>query len=452
MSASTFAHGHALVIGIGDYQEPELITAVPAAEASAVAQALRDPEICAYPDSQVRLITKDDTTHAKVALALDTLAQEAGPDDTALLFIAGHGLLGTDGRYYFACSDTLLNSRQQAEPDAALPAAVLLDKLRAIRARKLLLILDACFSGHVQPTLGGGPAAAPRPPLGAPPSAALGPEILATGEGRVLITASRPTQSSYYPLLGDRSYFGNALIEGLNGTGVQNSGGYIGLYELYDHLYARVSRTAADLGLEQEPVLTILSQVGPFPIAHFRGDAPSSAALGAPPIRQEPPQGAAVSVIEKKVVTAIGAGARAVSVEGGNTQVGEVDTLIYVGPGAHVGNITTGDMAKGNLIKISGMPAEAAGAGDQARLMELIAETVRRVAELTKAPKVPRQNVQFNLQMAREAAQAGDRASLLEYLETAHKLLVTLGGDVPEALKLGEAVGAQLQRAMALWF
>jgi hypothetical protein len=116
----------------------------------------------------------------------------------------------------------------------------LLDWLRKIQARKLLFIINACLSGHVGATLA--PAVGPA----VPPSDVHAVEILGTGEGRVVLTASRPGQFSFYKKEQPHSHFGQALIEGLRGQGVPNAGGYVGLYELYLHIYQSVNAKVGD--------------------------------------------------------------------------------------------------------------------------------------------------------------------------------------------------------------
>jgi hypothetical protein len=54
---------------------------------------------------------------------------------------------------------------------------------------------------------------------------------------------------------------------------VPNRGGYIGVFELYDYVWERVSTMVRAIagGLEQEPVLTSREVVGPFAVALYRG-------------------------------------------------------------------------------------------------------------------------------------------------------------------------------------
>jgi hypothetical protein len=61
------------------------------------------------------------------------------------------------------------------------------------------------------------------------------------------------------------------VIEGLRGVGVPSTDGYIGLFDLYHAIHERVTRAAASINSVQEPMLTILQGVGPFPLALHPG-------------------------------------------------------------------------------------------------------------------------------------------------------------------------------------
>ena len=87
--------------------------------------------------------------------------------------------------------------------------------------------------------------------------------LLATGEGRVIMVAAKKKQ---YSVIGHvkTTLFTTALVEGLEGNGVPNNGGYIDVYDLYRKVYADVKEEAADLGYDQEPLLTCLDLADSF--------------------------------------------------------------------------------------------------------------------------------------------------------------------------------------------
>ncbi len=172
----TFPNAHALLIGIGSYAHaPAMDVPVTARDAGAVAAVLRDPRFCGYPADRVRLLSDAAATRAGVLAALEALATGAGADDTVLIFYAGHGEYGDDG-YYLTTHDTQFAQRKVVR-GSGVSAAELIARLRAIPARRLLLIVNACHAGELSPVLGPGAAPFTGEPLPANAAAAL----LATG-------------------------------------------------------------------------------------------------------------------------------------------------------------------------------------------------------------------------------------------------------------------------------
>ncbi len=317
-----FDGGCAFIVGVAGYKHSALVLEAPVTvnEAVGLAQTLRDGTLCAYPSDHVKLL-KDPTSRGLLD-ELDEFVNQVAGDGKAsmvLLFFAGHGVLGSDGLYYFTTQETELTPQGLAVPGTAVSAPQLLERLRKIKSKKLLFVIDACFSGNVQPSLG--------PAVGTPPTPSLGVEILASGEGRVLISSSRPTQRSYYDLKGTYTYFGSALINGLKGNGVGSSGGYVGLYELYLHVFDSVNQTVGALGAAQEPMLTILQGVGPFPVALH----PQAATLGTLDSRAiQPSVTPGRGAIEESVIS-FGSGNRI-----GSVQIGEAAGRDVVHAEVHV--------------------------------------------------------------------------------------------------------------------
>lgn len=349
-----FTHGHALIIGVGSYQhEPQLNVPITAADAQAVATVLRDPRFCGYPDAQVTLLTDAGATRAGILAALTDLAARTTPDDTVLLFSSGHGEYSADGVYQLTTHDTRLAQRKVVA-GSAISQPELLDKLRAIPARRLVLLVNACHAGELSPVLG----ESDQPFTGQPFPQHAADAILATGSGRIIITACREHQVAYIGP-GPLTIFAQALTDGLRGRGLSGRAGYISVFDLYTHLSFAVGdavaqRVPAELrrryGEAQEPELTVLKGVGPFPIALFRG-APSP---GAFPADHAPPEGVAWRevnparsqwALEQSI-----SGARAVGIGGSVSKstiiTGDRNTVIQ-SSGEYVGGdrITTGDIS-----------------------------------------------------------------------------------------------------------
>lgn len=284
-----FAQGHALIIGVSKYQKnPYANVSVLASEARAVAQVILDNQRCGYPADQVELLLDTAATKAGILDALDRLAGRTAEKDTLFIYYAGHGSLGTDGNYQLVSNDAEFQSGRVV-PGSGISVADLVTRLRAFKPQRALLFFNTCFSGSISPTLG--------PPGEKIESAGLSVDtssaLLATGKGRIIITACREDQSSHIGS-GPVTIFGWALIEGLHGKGVGNSAGYISAYNLYEHIYRQVTRKVKSLNHVQEPELTIIKGVGPYPVALFKG----ASTLGEFDETQPPPENPAVQQIE----------------------------------------------------------------------------------------------------------------------------------------------------------
>ncbi|SRR5258706_2092680 len=261
-----FTHGYALIVGVGKYQHmSQYNVPIGATDAEAVAATLQDPARCGYPAKQITLLRNESATRAAVLKALDGLAGKLDAESTLFLFFVGHGVYGTDGNYYLTTYDSQLQGKQ-VKAGTGVSEADLLDKLRRVKAKRMLLIINACHSGELSPSFGSDE---PVAFSSEPPPQKLSDALLSTGEGRITITACRPEQQSWIGK-GSLSIFTQAVVNGLKGDAPNNKG-YIGAFGLYEHVYYAAKEAAEALGQTQEPELTVLKGVGPFPVALYRG-------------------------------------------------------------------------------------------------------------------------------------------------------------------------------------
>jgi len=72
------------------------------------------------------------------------------------------------------------------------------------------------------------------------------------------------------------------------------------------------------------------------------------------------------------------------------------------------------------------------------------------LAKLAGLPKGERNDIEYNLSRAREAAEKGDQPRLLEKLNPVRDILTALGGSVLGAHALAEAVGTLANRAASV--
>ena len=289
-----FEAGHALVIGVSTYEwTPSANVPIVAKDAAAVASLLRDPFHAGYPTSQVTLVPEAETTTAGLRSALGRLASTTTAGATALIFYAGHGGYGADGRYYLTSSETEIAGGKVA-PGTGLADHELLGLLQAIPAERLLVIFNACYAGTTAPhSLSLEPQPIPTATANA---------ILGTGKGRVLLTACAADQRSLFDPGADLTLFTSALLQGLRGEGLPQRGGGISLYDLYPAVYEHVDRQARMLyGLLQQPQLTVQQGQGPLIVAlHPAARGPSLGLDSDPPTPPLPPGLRAVGAAESR--------------------------------------------------------------------------------------------------------------------------------------------------------
>jgi hypothetical protein len=358
-----FTRGRALVIGVGEYRDPRWNVPTATRDAEGVYNTLVDPNLGGYGRGEVELLRNTEATRAGILAALKLLANRCTPDSVALISITSHGAPGDDGRYYLATSDARFTESPTPEivTDTGLDTATLARALRDIPAGQLLLIVNACSSGKLLEKIDTAALAPDEPVAGAMLPDAAVDELLKESEGRAILTASRPDQLSYFLPEQTYSYFGQALIDGLEGSAANAASGYVGLYDLYEGIFRKVRNTVwRRHGIPQEPVLTVVQNVGPFPVASYpRATGGDERQLG----QQLPPDIPPVRVVERDVITASGPGAVAIKAEQGSKVTVDNSKLIDFGGATVMGGVNIGNVAKGDIINVNspttiGAPAE----------------------------------------------------------------------------------------------
>lgn len=248
---SQFTQGHALLVGVG----ADLPVTVN--DATGVADILKDPERCAYPQAQVTLLTEAEATRQAILDALDRLAMLTTPESTVVFYFSGHGyeITTITGKAYFLIPNGYdvnnLHTTAISGPD-------LMQKLAAIQAQKMLILFDCCHADGMdneKGALGAHFAKAPIP--------AEAQEILAQGSGRVVIASSQADEKSYTGK--PYSQFTMAMVEALAGAGVAKQDGYVRVADLA--MYAR-ERVPSKTKNRQHPVLHF-EQADNFEVAYY---------------------------------------------------------------------------------------------------------------------------------------------------------------------------------------
>lgn len=132
-----------LCIGVSRYANPKFNLRYAHADAIELAQALIGQR--GYVLSNAEQLTDASATRKQILERLDNLIEQAGPQDTVLLLLAGHGQRTEKGEFYFATYD--IDWRDPV--NTSLPWSLLSNRLRqlATKSKRVIVLLDACRSG-----------------------------------------------------------------------------------------------------------------------------------------------------------------------------------------------------------------------------------------------------------------------------------------------------------------
>ncbi|MBI4987857.1 MAG: caspase family protein [Rhodocyclales bacterium] len=233
----------AVVIGVSDYADsriPKLRYA--ANDAQALHDWLVSPQGGRYAPSRVKLLLNRNATAAAIKEALYTWLRQAIEEDIVVIYFAGHGSPDspdTPQNLYLLPHDT----RYDAIASTGFPMWDVETALkRFIKAKRVVVLADACHSGGVGATFD-----MARRALGdvQPNRISTGLQNLATvGEGIAVISASDDRQLSAESAKfgGGHGVFTHYLLEGLKGQADYNKDSRVTLGELIPFLSEHVRR------------------------------------------------------------------------------------------------------------------------------------------------------------------------------------------------------------------
>lgn len=138
----------ALLVGVSKYQNPAIPSLqFPAADATAIRDALVDARLGGLPAGNVKLLTDGEATAANISAAVDDfLRPNVKKGDKVIVFLAGHGAtkgVGPAAKSYFLATDT--KGVTTASLDAsAVAVKTLTQKLGELPAAQFTVFMDAC--------------------------------------------------------------------------------------------------------------------------------------------------------------------------------------------------------------------------------------------------------------------------------------------------------------------
>ena len=253
-----FSLGHALLIGVGD----DLPITVK--DATGLHDLLIDPDRAAYPRKQVELLTEGNANRQDILDTFDRLIERVNhkPDEaTVVVYFSGHG-----GRIecpdkpaeYFLVPYGYDPGRRA---DTAISGHEFTDKIEAIKARKLVVLLDCCHAGGI-PALKDANETFVKSPV--PPDLL---HTLESGSGRVVVASSREGEKSYTGT--PYSVFTDCLLEALQGKAAVNKDGFARILDVLIYLFKHVPGRAS--GPQHPFVKKVLDLGDNFPLCYYAG-------------------------------------------------------------------------------------------------------------------------------------------------------------------------------------
>jgi hypothetical protein len=258
---TTMLNAHALVVGIANYQHINKLPPTVLQDAQDIYALLIDLQRCGYLKDNVQLLLDSQATQAALRQALASLAQRSDQDSTVFFYISSHGGRLDSGPFpgeYLLPVDTSYTS-DQSLAQTAISGTELTEALRAIPARKVVVVFDCCHSGGI-----GQPKDIMAPVIKTGLSESYY-EALKAGIGRAILASSRSTEYSWV-LPGDaNSLFTKHLLAGLRG-GIASEDGLIRIFDLFEYLQPKVTSDQPN----QHPIFKAELEEN-FPVALYLG-------------------------------------------------------------------------------------------------------------------------------------------------------------------------------------
>lgn len=257
----------ALVIGVANYENINSLPEAVLNDARDAASTLQATEYCGFPPNQVQILLDDQATLEAIRSGLDRLASTSTEEDTVVVFFSGHGgrLPTTTGE---ASALIPVDFQTDSPAGTSLAEVELTTALAAIKAQRLLVLIDACHAGGV---------AALKSP-GAVDSIRTGfseksLDQLAQGTGRVVIASSRAQEYSHVLNGARNSAFTQYLLEALKGKAHTKGDGLIRVFDIFNHIAENVRSAFPG---QQHPIFKASDLEDNFPVALDRGGLKSA--------------------------------------------------------------------------------------------------------------------------------------------------------------------------------
>ncbi|MEN6441942.1 MAG: caspase family protein [Syntrophobacter sp.] len=256
------SHAYAFIVAVANYACLGPLPDVVSKDAWDLRNTLLSKDHCGYLTDHVRIRRDSEATAECIREGLRWLAEVCEDGKTALFYFSGHG--GQIGGAESAENYLLpFECNPSSMAETAIAGSELSSLLKKIRASKLLIFFDCCFSGGLGE-------------LKAPSARELSFKSglderyyaqLTKGIGRVIIASSRSDEFSWVREGLENSLFTHYLLEALQGKAHTRGDGLIRVFDVFDYISEKVPAHEP----RQHPIFKADDLESNFPIALHRG-------------------------------------------------------------------------------------------------------------------------------------------------------------------------------------
>ena len=234
----------ALLIGVSEYGDGIPSLSAPPNDVAEMKRVLEEPTIGGF-DKVEQIINPD---LVAMRIAVQEIFSHRRKDDLVLIFFSGHGITDDNNKLYLATKGTSKDYFKAT----SVPASYIQDLSQECYAKRQVIILDCCYSGAFAD---GWQAKS----VGLDLKKELG------AEGRVVLTSSTATQTSFESEDEKQSLYTQNLIKGIEtGAADKNGDGKVYIRELHEYAKSKVQEVKPKMKpgiiLDKEGFNILLSQ------------------------------------------------------------------------------------------------------------------------------------------------------------------------------------------------
>jgi hypothetical protein len=137
---------YGLVVGVGKFKSNINPLQYSVRDAGSFYNFLVDPNRASFPKKNVYFLVDQNATKANIAAYLDGIKRAAGPDDLVVIYMSSHGTPPDKfGGVNIVTYDTEVKPRERIW-QTAITETMLKDFVENLQAKRLVMILDTCYS------------------------------------------------------------------------------------------------------------------------------------------------------------------------------------------------------------------------------------------------------------------------------------------------------------------